>query len=282
MYELSLTATVEASDLDATCAVLSGVCGMPPWESIQRVLYFQGPPRPAGISNQSSNDKPIRKETTGQVWKELHQNLSRQSYVLQARYEVSKDDGMGPNAPPMDLDATPGILRWTDFPDPPRGQPLLIQRKKIELWDQTRIPSILRDNQHQFKNETIEETYRFVRDDVEFTLVRHHPIRPIVEYVPFETRTNAPAPPISNLPSWESLAPIDQQDRWILQVKTHVLQDNQPEEIRKAQEKLLAIRSEFDGVFNFRPIDRKVYDTRIAQQPQGIQALPQRVTLGKV
>lgn len=148
MYELFLTALVEDKDLNTACAILSGLCGMPPWESVHRVLYFQGPPRPVGISNQSSIDKPMRKDI-GFLWKELHQNLMRQSFILQARYEVLKDRDMGPNAPSMDLDAQQGILRWTDFPDPPRGQPLLIQRKKVELWDQKKLPSVMRDNNYQ-------------------------------------------------------------------------------------------------------------------------------------
>jgi mediator of RNA polymerase II transcription subunit 18 len=36
-----------------------------------------------------------------------------------------------------------------------------------------------------------------------------------------------------------------------------------------------------EGAFDFKTIDRKVHDTRIAQQQQGIQALPQKVILGK-
>ena len=145
MYEIFLTALVEDADFAAACSVLSGLCGMSPWESIHRVLYFQGPGRPAGISNQSSIEKPMRKDAA-LLWKDLHQNLSRQSFVLQTRYEVIKDRDMGPNASPTNLDTLPGILQYTDFPDPPRGQPLLTQRKKVELWEQKRLSSIMRDN----------------------------------------------------------------------------------------------------------------------------------------
>jgi mediator of RNA polymerase II transcription subunit 18 len=280
MYELSLTALVEDSDFAAACAVLSGVCAMPPWETRNRVLYFQGPPRASGISNQSSFEKPIRKEVAI-LWKELHQNLSRQSFVMQARYDILKDRDMGPAAAPMDLDAAPGILRWADFPDPPHGRPMITQRKKVELWDQRKLPSIMRDNHYQFKTESVEEMYRFFRDEVEFCLTRHYLLKPITEYAPLG-RQGQPAVPLSTLPSWKELTSMDLQDRWVLQVKAHVVQDNHPDEIRKAQDQLLAIRTELDGVFNFKSIDRKVHDTRVAQQPQGIQQLPQRVTVGTV
>ncbi|KAJ4042840.1 hypothetical protein NW763_011660 [Fusarium oxysporum] len=279
MHEIFLTALIEDKDFTSACAVLGGLTNMDPWESIQRVLYFQGPQRPMGISNQSSIEKPIR-NNTGFLWKELHQNLTRQSFILQTRHDVLKDRDMGANAPPMDLDATQGILRWTDFPDPPRGQPLLTQRKKVELWDQKKLPSIMRDNNHTFKTETIEEVYRFYRDDIEFCLTRHYFLQPLEHYTPMETKQQA-AIPMASLPPWESLTPVDQQKRWFLQVKAHVVQDNKPDEIRKAQDQLLAVRRELDGVFEFRGIDRKVHDTRVMQQMQGVQQLPQKFTVGK-
>lgn len=123
--------------------------------------------------------------------------------------------------------------------------------------------------------------YRFFRDEVEFCLTRHYFLKPIGEHTALE-RQSQPASLLSTLPSWDELTAVDVQNRWVLQVKAHVVQDNQPDEIRKVQDHLLAIRNELDGVFNFRSIDRKVHDTRVAQQPQGIQALPQRVTVGTV
>ncbi|KFH42801.1 Mediator of RNA polymerase II transcription subunit-like protein [Hapsidospora chrysogenum ATCC 11550] len=281
MYELFLTALVEDADFKAACSVLSGLCGMAPWESVTRVLYFQGPPKPSGISNHSSLEKPFRKDTA-YLLKELHQSLSRQSFIIQARYEILKDRDMGPTAAPADLDSTPGMLRWTDFPDPPHGRPNITQRKKIEVWEQKKIPTLLSDNSYTFKTENLEEIYRFYRDDIEYCLFRQYFVRPIDDYMPLEHRNTQPSPPHSTLPAWESLVPVDSQDRWILMVKAHVVQDNKPDEIRKAQDQLLSIRGELDGVFDFRAIDRKVHDTRVAQQQQGVQVLPQKVTLGKV
>ncbi|ODA77416.1 hypothetical protein RJ55_07045 [Drechmeria coniospora] len=264
MYQLFLTATVEEGDFQAACAVLGGFCAMAPWQTVDRVLYFQGPPRPTGMSNQNSIEKPMRKDVAF-LYKDLHQNLSRQSFILQARYDVSKDRHMGPQAEPLDLETSAGILRWNDFPDPPRGIPLLMQRKLVEL----------------FKTEIIEEVYRFFRDDVEFCFTRQFFLKPIEEYTPLEGRQQAQAKPLATLPSWDALTPVDMQNRWMLQVKVHVLQDNKPDEIRKAQEQLVSIRGELDGVFDFKAIDRRVHDTRVAMQQQGIQELPQKVMLGK-
>lgn len=71
------------------------------------------------------------------------------------------------------------------------------------------------------------------------------------------------------------------QQRWILQVGVHILQDNKPDELRIGQEKLLALKTELEGVFDFKVMDRKVHDTRVAMQQQGIQTLPQKVMIGK-
>lgn len=174
MYELFLTALIEDRELESACSILEGYCGMRPWETVHRVLFFQGPPKAAGIPIQSSIDKPIRKETA-LLWKELHHGLSRQSFILQARYDLLHYKTWAPNAeadagsssegnpaaaaaaaaapPPAacsDLNAIPGILRWADFPDPPQGRPYITQRKKVELWDQKRLPSVLSDNKHQY------------------------------------------------------------------------------------------------------------------------------------
>ncbi|PFH59787.1 hypothetical protein XA68_11895 [Ophiocordyceps unilateralis] len=280
MYELFLTALVEQADFQAACAVLGGLCAMPPWHTLSRVLYFQGPPKPSGIANQASIDKPVRKDAAF-LWKDLHQSLSRQSFVVQARYDIARDVDLGASASPMDLDATAGILRWADFPDPPHGRPLLTQRKMVEIWEQKKLPSIMGDNHLQYKTETIEEECRFFRDDIEFRLTRQYLLHPIRDYTPLESRTQPPSGPTSSLPEWEALTAVDKQRRWILHVKTHVLQDNKPDEIRKAQDRLMSIRTELDGVFDFKTVDRKVHDTRIAMQQQGIQALPQKVILGK-
>lgn len=296
MYEIFLTAFVEDKDYDAACSVIGGLCAMKPWESIHRILYFQGPGRPTGLSNQSSIEKPIRK-TVAPLWKELHQNLSRQSFVLQARYDVLKERDMGPEGKPMELKTTPGILRWADFPDPPTSKTHLTQRKMVELWEQRDIPSILKDNHYQYvfdaqlmytseqantenryKGEAIEEIQRFYRDEVEFSFTRQYLYKGMDEYNTMEARQSE-ATPLDSLPSWESLTPLDQQRRWILQVTVHVAQDNKPDEIRAAQDRLMSIRSELDGIFDFKVIDRKVHDTRVAQPPPSVQALPRKVTI---
>jgi mediator of RNA polymerase II transcription subunit 18 len=113
----------------------------------------------------------------------------------------------------------------------------------------------------RFKTETVEEMLRFFRDELEFTLTRHYLTQPITAYQPLANKKQQTTP-LSTLPAWEDLTPMDSQRRWVLQVKTHVLQDTRPDEVRRGQEALLAVLSELEGVFEFQVIDRKVHDTR--------------------
>lgn len=88
MYELWLTSVIRADQLEQACAVFQGYCAMSPRHSFSRLLFFEGPDEPKALS---------RLPNRSLQWNELSQQLSRQSYVLKARYDVSeaKDFGTG-------------------------------------------------------------------------------------------------------------------------------------------------------------------------------------------
>ncbi|TDZ24661.1 Mediator of RNA polymerase II transcription subunit 18 [Colletotrichum orbiculare MAFF 240422] len=268
MYELFITTLVDDEEIQAACSVLSGFCAMPAWQSLHRVLYFKGPAKPGGISKQNSIVKTPRKDIQ-MLWKDLHQQLSRQSYILQARYEVYKDRDFGQNASEADLNARSGILRWTDFPEPPQPRSVVTQRKKTEIWDQRNLPSVMRDNNYQFKTEAIEETYQFFKDEIEFCLSRHYMIPP-----------NGEGTPLTQLPPWESFNPGDPGRRWMFLIKVHVHQDNKPDEVIKAHAQLADVRRDLEGVFDFKMFDRRIHDTRVAVEMRNAPApLPQVMTV---
>ncbi|EEY16848.1 conserved hypothetical protein [Verticillium alfalfae VaMs.102] len=239
MYEVFLSTIVADEDIKATCSILAGLCAMPPWESLHRVLYFKGPSRPNGISNQNSIVKSQRKDVPG-LWKDLHQQLSRQSYVIQARYEVFKDKDFGTETP-ADFDARAGVLRWTDFPDPPH------------------------------KGSAAQE--RGHRGDVPVLPRRCRVLSlPSLPAAPDPGR-HAPRP---RRRLGDGLHPLRSGPRWIFLVKVHVLQDNKPDEILKAHEQLANIRRDLEGVFEFKTFDRRIHDTRVAVEMRNAPApLPQ-------
>ncbi|KAJ9149471.1 Mediator of RNA polymerase II transcription subunit 18 [Pleurostoma richardsiae] len=275
MHELFLTGVVRDDDLEMARAVLQGFCAMNSWQSTHRVLFFRGPPQPKGLPKSEAIPKLPQ---TQALWRDLHQNLARQSYVLQLRYEVFRDrdfggDAMQTDAKPATLDHTPGTLRWTDIPDPTGNRPVT-QRKKVDIPDQRNLIRVVQDNGHVFKSEAIEESHTYFRDNLEFTILRYHSL-------PQDQQSSGAPAPRSSLPPWDTLATQDPAGKWLLLVRAHVAEDTSPEKMQKAHDELTAVRDELLGVFEFRILDRRVHDTRIAQQQNNMPAaLPQKIQVG--
>ncbi|KAI0013161.1 mediator complex, subunit Med18 [Xylariaceae sp. FL0662B] len=249
MRELFLTASVRDADLTMACAVLQGLTWMTARYSVHRILFYHGDPRPSTLKNR----RVFEKSRYSFLWDELSAQLVRSSYILQTAYEVSPDSHFGTGLA-MEFSSLPGTLRWTDLPDPLRDTPVT-SRKKIEIPDQNNLPTAMADNNFRYKNETIQESYSFVRENVEFVFSRYY-------HLPA-----SPGRPATALPPWKDLRPLDPARKWVLNVKLNVPDDSQPEKVKKANEELLAVKAELEKLFDFKVIDRRVFDTRIAPPP---------------
>ncbi len=136
----------------------------------------------------------------------------------------------------------------------------------------------------RFKSETVEESYSYFRDSIEYSLVRYYLVPTVATGPPGpDGGSSQPQPqpepePLDSLPAWDQLTPVDPAGKWILYVKTEVPEDNSPENMQKAQDELMAVREQLTGVFDFKVFDRRAHDTRIAQPVTNIPApLPQVV-----
>ncbi|KAI1076364.1 mediator complex, subunit Med18 [Whalleya microplaca] len=249
MRELFLTASVKDADFIMACAVLQGLTWMTARHTVHRILFYHGDPRPSALKNM----RAFQQSRYSTLWKELSAQLLRSSYVLQTAYEVSPDSHFGTGSA-MEFNLLPGTLRWTDLPDPMRDTPIT-SRKKIEIPDQSNLPTAMLDNGFRYKNETIQESYAFVRENVEFVFSRYYRL------------PDSPGRPVAALPAWTDLRPLDPAQKWVLNVKLNVPDDSQPEKVKKAHEELLAVKAELEKVFEFKVIDRRVFDTRIPPPP---------------
>jgi len=120
-------------------------------------------------------------------------------------------------------------------------------------------------------SDQIEHSYQFFRDEVEFSLHSYSYTQPLPQHP-------AAIHPANPLPPWDSLVNVDDTHHWMLQVKLHVIQDNKPDEVRKAQEQLIGIKKELEGIFLFEVVDRGYYDSRVPLEVQSVPApLPQVV-----
>lgn len=256
MHELFLTAAVKDGDFEMASAILQGLTWMTARHNVYRVSFYAGQPQPRGFSNlKSILPPPQSNRGSGPLWNELSKQLSRSSYVVQLEHEVSPDADFG-NGATVDLNSVPGTLRWTDFPDPLRDTPIT-QRKRIDIPDQKGLIAAMADNQHTYKTEFIHETYSFIRGNEEFTLSRYY-------YLPGPL---GQTPPAATLPPFQDLKVVDPARKWTLNVKMNVMDDNQPEKMKKAHEALMKVKIELDQIFDFKIIDRRIFDTRIAPPP---------------
>ncbi|KAK6955144.1 hypothetical protein Daesc_002775 [Daldinia eschscholtzii] len=257
MKELFLTASVKDSDFAMACAVLQGLTWMTARHAVHRILFFHGQPQPKPLKV----TRAFQQSRFLQLWKDLSSQLSRSSYVIQLAYEVGPDRDFGKETN-MEFNALPGTLRWTDLPDPLRDTPVT-QRKKIEIPEQSSLPTALTDNGFQYKNEMIQESYSFVRENVEFVFSRYYRLPPLDE----QSGEQAEDRPRAALPPWADLRPVDPAQKWVLNVKLNVVDDSQPEKVKKANSELLAVKAELEKIFDFKAVDRRVFDTRIAPPP---------------
>jgi mediator of RNA polymerase II transcription subunit 18, fungi type len=89
MHELFTSAAVPHSLVDDVLKILQGLCAMTPVRHLERRLIFEGPKAPpllgirgAHLQKQNPNNIPL--------WRELHEQLVRQSYYITISYDVDE------------------------------------------------------------------------------------------------------------------------------------------------------------------------------------------------
>lgn len=297
MYELFLTAFVNDVDFDNARSILSSYCWSDPNPRVYRVLHFAGPAQPKPLAKRNNINgirpapdpfmfglpgaEPLQQPQAGAyvdpAWRELSDIVKKQSYIVTARYQVSKAADFGGQQQQQQhkqLGSTPGALFWSEIPDPASvagGQSLVLQRKKVEIWDQLNLPAVLADNDFRYRAQVVEESHDvYHRDDplLEFSLVRHHTV----------PATLADSGPHSGpLPAFDSLERVDPAGKWTLWVRYHVRDDGAPEKIKAARDALLKVRDDLAPCgFDFKVLDRKVFDTQLMLQ----RKTPATQTLG--
>lgn len=133
-----------------------------------------------------------------------------------------------------------------------------MQRKKIEIWDQLNLPTVLMENEFHVHAESIKETHDIYHRDnpVEFHLVRYYKI---------PAQSDSTNGSFSALPEFDSLQKADPAGKWMLFATVHVHDDQSPDRIKEARDTLLKVKGDLEPCgFSFKAIDRKYYDTQLA------------------
>lgn len=105
----------------------------------------------------------------------------------------------------------------------------------------------------------MEEGYRFVHGNVVIYLTRFLTLPPETQDIESEGK-----PRISRiLPPYQSLSPLDGENKWVLTAKVEVWSGSDPEQMKRGTEELLAVKADFEGLFDLEVKDRLIFDTRV-------------------
>lgn len=88
MYEFFLVRTVSDDDLLQARALLQGYCAMPESHQFHRTLFFRGPNQPNGFKKWKLDEKNPHNKS----FRDLHQYLTKTSYILQAKFPVPQNE----------------------------------------------------------------------------------------------------------------------------------------------------------------------------------------------
>ena len=94
MHELFLSTSVNNDDLERALRVLQGYCGMKPVKLLRRRLLWEGPRMRNNLKGIDTNflrsQEKVSREN-GPLWRNLHEQLIRTSYVITLIYDVDRD-----------------------------------------------------------------------------------------------------------------------------------------------------------------------------------------------
>lgn len=89
MHELFIVAIVPEKKVKGMLMILQGLCAMMPTRQLEWRFVFEGP-KSAPLHGIGSNQIQTRKPANLLLWKELHDQLVRQSYYLPVIYNVDE------------------------------------------------------------------------------------------------------------------------------------------------------------------------------------------------
>jgi mediator of RNA polymerase II transcription subunit 18 len=67
----------------------------------------------------------------------------------------------------------------------------------------------------------------------------------------------------ATLPAFNNLTPFDSDNKWILTASILVAKGDNPQQMKNGMDQLVAVKNDFEGCFDFKAMDRHIFDTRV-------------------
>ncbi|KAG9235052.1 mediator complex, subunit Med18 [Amylocarpus encephaloides] len=270
-HELFLTTSVYNDDIPRAVRILQGYCGMKPQASLRRRLVWEGPRQRPGLRDFDpafiSRQPPGRAE----AWKYLHGQMIRQSYIITLIYEVERSafgqaqihgaqrssEEVPDRNRTLSCDQSPGTLKWTELPDPVDSR-TVNTRLMLQIENEKGLCTVIQSIGYRFTRQMIQECYQFINGNVLFELSRYLQLPEDVDGTS-QTQSHFDSP----LPAFEHLTPFDSQNKWVLTISANVFNGKDQVQMQQGISELMAIKTEFEGCFNFHMVGRLTLDTRV-------------------
>jgi hypothetical protein len=89
MHEYFTTAAVKNSEVVGILMTLQGLCGMTPVRQLERRIIFEGP-KTNPLTGIGASQLQSRKPMNLPLWRELNEQLVRQSYYISVSHEINE------------------------------------------------------------------------------------------------------------------------------------------------------------------------------------------------
>ncbi|KAK4455420.1 hypothetical protein QBC34DRAFT_389864 [Podospora aff. communis PSN243] len=247
-HEVFITAVINDADANKARAILAGITEMKERHQYLLVRHFErGPADRDPKILDSLKEYQKERGPNAARWQQFAQTLLRQEYIVQEHIDVTTEVAAanGGDIPLTFPPSKPRLLRWDDFPDPPGNAipEFITQRRILEITD-PRVEKILTDIKFVPRNTSIQESYKWWSNSLEYHLAK-------VLLIP---QGQAP-----NLATLQPLAPF-----WTLYVRSEF--DYSPERLQESYAALAGVREILQGVIEFKVFDRRAMDTRVMGQ----------------
>ncbi|KAI9734722.1 MAG: hypothetical protein M1818_006709 [Claussenomyces sp. TS43310] len=267
MHELFTVAAVPEKRVRGVLMILQGLCAMTPVRQLEWRFIFEGP-RNNPLIGIGPTQIQSRKTTNLPLWKELHDQLVRQSYYLSIIYNVDPsmfgrpvgqaDEADSPEEGPIKLEELQGTLRFFDFPDPP-GTRSVNSRLTIQIKDETHLLGFLQDLNYNYSTDFVREAFYAYRDNVVFCLSRD-----LQRPAGIDDNQNGSSGGLPrSLPEFPALQPFDREDKWTLTASVEILDGTQPILMQKGIDQLAQVKQDLGGICDFVMSTRQQLDTRV-------------------
>ncbi|EZF31996.1 mediator of RNA polymerase II transcription subunit 18 [Trichophyton mentagrophytes] len=257
MHEILLFASVPAAQHDDLLHQLAGLAAMQPTEVLQRRLLFKSFRKPGYIKPRVGGSQAQGQEAAFSDVQRLIKMLGAGMYHIQVVSDVdrtaSSADG---GAMGVAEDQAEWRIEFKDVPDAGAATGVTTR-----FAASARVPdyyiSSLNEWGFNYCSEYVVEGNIFVLDEAVLFLHRILVIPPEI-HKPSHT-----GKPLSRLPPYDQLKPLDSNGGYVLQACFTIQDSNSPDLLRSTSQRMLALKEQLRPAIRLEPGDRLALDPRV-------------------